>query len=228
MIKPILQLHFLVTLKIFDFQMPSQWLPEDVEALHEVLGPVGAVVIDAAIIGGVHKLAKGQGVFLIGLPEQEAGLAGETLRSISEEIFFLNGRGDGMRAKLVANAVSHTTYVLLLEAAALAAAQNIPMSVFTRLMERESGLMRPLKHRFAERLRAKDFSGGMSTINARKDSNLILETARSLDIPLFAIPAAHTAYEIAVAEGLGSQDYASMGQLWEKWLDTTYFNEESD
>ena len=57
-----------------------------------------------------------------------------------------------MRAKLVANAVSHSAYVLLLEAAALAVAQDIPLPVFYRLMERESGLMRPLTHRFGERL----------------------------------------------------------------------------
>lgn len=192
--------------------------PEDIEALNSVVAPQGATVIDAALIGGVHKLAAGRAVFLVGLPEGEAGVAGQVLRSIAEEIFFLNGRGDGMRAKLVANAVSHTAYVLLLEAGALAAAQNIPLDVFRRLMERESGLLRPLTHRFGERLRKGDFEGGMSTINARKDSALIIDTARTLGVPLFAIAATHSVYEVAVGEGLGSLDYASMGRLWEKWL----------
>ncbi len=196
--------------------------PEDIEALHAVLSPQGAVVIDAAVIGGVHKLADGKGVFLVGPSEQEAGNAAAVLRGIAEEIFFLNGRGNGMRAKLVANAVSHTAYVLLLEAGALAAAQNIPLDVFYRLMERESGLLRPLTHRFGERLRRADFKGGMSTINARKDSGLIIDTARSLGVPLFAIAATHGAYDIAVGEGLGNLDYASMGRLWEKWLDISF------
>jgi 3-hydroxyisobutyrate dehydrogenase-like beta-hydroxyacid dehydrogenase len=192
--------------------------PEDVEDLHAILSPGGAAVIDAAVIGGVHKLAAGKGVFLVGPSEQDAGAAAPVLRAIAEEIFFLNGRGDGMRAKLVANAVSHTAYVLLLEAGALAAAQGIPLDVFYRLMERESGLLRPLTHRFGERLRKGDFDGGMSTINARKDSGLVIETARSLGVPLFAIAATHGVYEIAVGEGLGDLDYASMGRLWEKWL----------
>lgn len=197
--------------------------PEDVDALQEILKPSGATVVDAAIIGGVHNLEAGKAVFLVGGAEDAVGVAAPVLRSISAEIFFLQKQGDGMRAKLVANAVSHTTYVLLLEAGALAAAQNIPMSVFTRLMERESGLLRPLTHRFEGRFKEKDFSGGMSTANARKDSGLILDTARDLGVPLFAISAAHSAYELAVAEGLGSSDYASMGQLWEKWLDIRYF-----
>jgi 3-hydroxyisobutyrate dehydrogenase-like beta-hydroxyacid dehydrogenase len=166
----------------------------------------------------VHKLAAGKGVFLIGPCEADAGAAAPVLRDIAEEIFFLNGRGDGMRAKLVANAVSHTAYVLLLEASALALKQNIPLDVFYRLMERESGLLRPLTHRFGERLRKGDFEGGMSTINARKDSGLIIDAARTLGVPLFTIAATHGAYEIAVGEGLGELDYASMGRLWENWL----------
>lgn len=192
--------------------------PEDIERLHELLSPHGARVIDAAVIGGVEKLAAGQGVFLVGATEHDADRAAMVLRGIAEEIFFLKRRGDGMRAKLVANGVSHTLYVLLLEAAAIAAAQGIPLGVFQRLMERQSGLLRPLKHRFGERLRRRDFDGGMSTINARKDSGLIIETARQLGVPLFAIAASHSVYEIAVAEGLGELDYSAMGRLWEKWL----------
>ena len=192
--------------------------PEDVETLHALLSPAGARVLDGAMIGGVHKLAEGQGVFLVGAPESDAGLAGRVLREIAAEIFFLERRGDGMRAKLIANAVAHAVYVVLVEAGALAAAQDIPLSVIRRLLARESGLMRPLTHRFGERLSAHDFEGGMSTLNARKDSGLVLDAALGLGVPLFAIQGAHAAFELGVAEGLGEQDYAVIAQLWEKWL----------
>ena len=58
----------------------------------------------------------------------------------------------------------------------------------------------------------------MSTANARKDSALILDQARQLGIPLFAIQGAHSLYEVAMREGLGDLDYAAIGQLYEKWL----------
>lgn len=202
--------------------------PEDVEAVHARLSPTGAHVVDAAIVGGVHKLAEGQGVFLVGAPEAEAGLVATVLRRMAAELFFLRGRGDGMRTKLIVNAVAHAVYVVLLEAGALAAAQEIPLSVFYRLMERESGLMRPLTHRFGERLKGQDFTGGMSTINARKDSGLMLDTARSLGVPIFAIQAAHSVYELAIREGLGTLDYASIGQLWEKWLGISFAEQASE
>jgi 3-hydroxyisobutyrate dehydrogenase-like beta-hydroxyacid dehydrogenase len=196
--------------------------PEDVEAVHAILAPAGCRVVDAAVVGGVRKLANGQGVFLLGAAEGDAGLAGEVLGAVAEELFFLGARGGGMRAKLIVNAVAHAVYVVLAEAGALAAAQEIPLPVLQRLLARESGLMRPLTHRFGERLRAHDFAGGMSTVNARKDSGLMLEAARALGVPLFAMPAAHAVYELAVREGLGSLDYASIGQLWERWLGLSF------
>ena len=202
--------------------------PEDVEAVHALLSPTGARVVDTAVVGGVHKLAEGEGVFLIGSPEAEAGIAATVLRRMAAELFFLKGRGDGMRTKLIVNAVAHAVYVVLVEAGALAATQEIPLSILYRLLERESGLTRPLTHRFGERLRAHDFAGGMSTLNARKDSGLMLDTARSLGVPIFAIQAAHSVYELAVRDGLGRLDYASVGQLWEKWLGVSFADDASE
>lgn len=196
--------------------------PGDVAALAQVVEPSGARVIDAAIVGGVAKLAAGQGVFLVGSPEGEAGAAGEMMRGIAEELFFLPRQGDGMRAKVAVNAVAHAVYAVVVEAGALALAEGIPVEVYQRLLERESGLMRPLTHRFAERLRSGDFTGGMPTVNARKDSGLALAAAAQLGVETPTLAAAHEVYEKAVAEGLGEQDYASLGTLWEKALGISF------
>ncbi|MCB2060482.1 MAG: NAD(P)-dependent oxidoreductase [Novosphingobium sp.] len=201
--------------------------PENIEALHDMLAPAGARVVDTALVGGVQKLAEGKAVFLAGMDEADAGLAGEALDAMAEEILYLGARGNGMRTKLVVNAVAHAVYVVLVEAGALAAAQDIPVSILQRLLERESGLARPLTHRFGDRLQSHDFAGGMSTANARKDSRLILDAANELGVPLFAIPAAHSVYELAMHEGLGELDYASLGRLWEKWLGIDFASEQT-
>ena len=196
--------------------------PDDVAALANLIEPSGARVIDAAIIGGVAKLSAGQGVFIVGSPEEEAGEAGKILRGIAEELFFLPKQGDGMRAKVAVNAVAHAAYAVIVEAGALAVAQGVPVEVYQRLLMRESGLMRPLTHRFADRLRHADFAGGMPTVNARKDSGLALAAARGLGIETPTLSAAHEVYEKAVAEGLGELDYASLGTLWEKALGISF------
>lgn len=192
--------------------------PEDVEALHDVLASAGARVMDAAIVGGIAALSQGRAAFLVGAAEGEAGVAAAVLDKLAADIFWLGARGKGMAAKLVVNAVAHAVYVVLVEAGALAAAQGIPMEVLQRLLERESGLMRPLTHRFGERLQSHDFAGGMSVTNAAKDSRLVQEAAEALGVPLYAIPAAHEVYELAIAEGLANLDYAAIGKLWEERL----------
>lgn len=196
--------------------------PEDIAALQSIAEPAGAAVVESAIIGGVQKLSAGEGTFLVAAAESDYRRVEPILQAAAEKIYFLGPPGNAMRAKLVCNAVAHAVMVVLVEAAALAAAQNVPMDVFYELMRRDSGLMRPLTHRFGERILQQDFEGGMSTLNARKDSALILDAARDLGVPLFAISAAHSVYEIALREGLEKQDYAAISKLWEKWLGVSF------
>jgi 3-hydroxyisobutyrate dehydrogenase-like beta-hydroxyacid dehydrogenase len=51
---------------------------------------------------------------------------------------------------------------------------------------------------------------------------LALATAQDLGVPLFAILAAHTPYEIAEQMGMGEQDYASLARLWEQWCQVRF------
>lgn len=200
--------------------------PEDIAAMLRIVEPAKARVIEAAILGGVQKLAAGQGTFLVGAADADFAEAKPVLDSAAQKIFHLGPLGNGMRAKLVCNGVSHAVMVVLIEAAALAAAQGIPMETFYELMRRDSGLTRPLTHRFKERIMRQDFEGGMTIANAHKDSALILEVARELGVPLFATAAAHTPYEIALSEerrgGLAVKDYASISKLWERWAGVSF------
>lgn len=196
--------------------------PHDVENLQAAVAGSGATVVDSAIVGGVHKLTEGRTTFLVGASPADFGRAKAVLDWAAEEIFHLGDTGSGMRAKLVNNAIAHTTMVMLLEGAALAARAGVPMDVFYKLMSRESGLSRPLTHRFGERILQQNFEGGMPTANARKDSALALELARELGVPLFTMQASHTVYEIASHEGLDRLDYSAISKLWETWLGVSF------
>jgi hypothetical protein len=41
-------------------------------------------------------------------------------------------------------------------------------------------------------------------------------------VPLYAIQASHTPYEIAEALGMGQLDYAALATLWEQWSDIQF------
>lgn len=178
--------------------------------------------VDAAIAGGVQSMAAGENTFLVGGSEADLSSARTILEPIAARIHFLGPVGAGSGAKVVNNAVMHALMVVLIEAGAMAKKLEIPMETMTEILARPDGLMRPLEHRFRERICNADFTGGMSVTNARKDSLLALETARDVGVPLFAISAAHTPYEIARQLGYGELDYAALAKLWESWCDLRF------
>jgi 3-hydroxyisobutyrate dehydrogenase-like beta-hydroxyacid dehydrogenase len=142
------------------------------------------------------------------------------LDAISSQQMVLGPLGSGMAAKVINNAVSHAVMVVLVEAFSLGAASGVAPDLLVELLKRpDAGLIRPLTHRIAERVLNGDYAGGMTLQAARKDSMLALELGQHAGVPLFAIQAAHTVYEIAMHEGLAREDYAVIATLWEAWLD---------
>ena len=177
---------------------------------------------DAAIASGVAAMAAGQVTFLVGGRPPDVELTRHVLSPIAKRILHLGPVGAGMGAKVVNNAVMHAVMVVLIEAATLASKMDISTATIVDLLQGEEGLKRPLTHRMCERILQGRYEGGMSVLNARKDSALALEIAQQLGVPLYAIQASHTPYEIAAASGLENMDYASLATLWEAWCNVDF------
>jgi len=175
--------------------------------------------IDAAIASGVASMAAGKITFLVGGEPEDVARAHPVLEGMAEAIMHLGPVGTGMGAKVVVNAVAHAVMVVLIEAGAMATKLGLPMQTLVDILRRPEGLIRPLTHRVQERIMQGDYAGGMSVSNARKDSTLALQTAQEIGVPLYAIQASHTPYEIAEALGMGQLDYAALATLWEQWTD---------
>jgi 3-hydroxyisobutyrate dehydrogenase-like beta-hydroxyacid dehydrogenase len=178
--------------------------------------------IDAAIANGVASMAAGKITFLVGGEPDDVARAHPALEGMAEAIMHLGPVGAGMGAKVVVNAVAHAVMVVLIEAGAMATKLGLPMQTLVDILRRPEGLIRPLTHRVQERMMQGDYTGGMSVSNARKDSTLALQTAQELGVPLYAIQASHTPYEIAEALGMGQFDYAALATLWEQWTDIQF------
>ncbi len=191
--------------------------PNAAKELHAMCQAANVSFVDAAIAGGVAGMAAGTTTFLVGGDEADVAKARPILAAMSETIMHLGAIGNGMGAKVVNNAVMHAVMVVLIEAGAMAAKSGIPMQTLVDILKREEGLIRPLTHRVQERMMESHYAGGMSVSNARKDSMLAIEMAQELGVPLYAIQASHTPYEIAEATGMGQLDYAALATLWEQW-----------
>tara|TARA_R110002020_G_scaffold65413_4_gene172779 strand:- start:1265 stop:2170 length:906 start_codon:yes stop_codon:yes gene_type:complete len=195
--------------------------PDDMRRMSALLAESGIRSADVAILSGVGGMRAGSSVLLAGGADAELDELEPALSAMSSSVIRFGAIGAGMAAKVVNNAVAHAVMVVLAEASAMAQSNGIELeNLLDLLQDPEAGLMRPLTHRMRERVVHRDFEGGMPTEAARKDSVLALELAQSHGVPLFAIQGAHTVYELAMAAGLGRDDYASIATLWEQWSGT--------
>ena len=193
--------------------------PTDVAVMHAACTAAGIGFIDAAIQSGVEIMARGGSVLLIGGDPDILARAQPWLDALSSKQSVMGPIGAGAAAKVINNAVAHAVYVVLAEALAMAQANGITNAAFVDMLKgADAGLVRPLTHRIGERVAQRNFAPGMPMDAARKDSVLALEVAQRDGIPLFAIQAAHTVYEMACAQGLGREDYAALATLWDKWI----------
>ena len=195
----------------------STVLPADAVSCEHVLAGASIGYTDAAILSGVAQMRDGRATLLIGSPvsdpDAEAVLA---VLGATREHFGTTGAG--MAAKVINNQVAHAVMVVLAEAVALAETSGVELDRLVAMLSKpDAGLLRPLTHRVAERVARRDFDGGMPTDAARKDSMLALAMAQQQRVPLFATQAAHTVYDLAVAHGLGRQDYSALTRLWSQW-----------
>jgi len=191
--------------------------PQVAQELDAICQPRHVRFVDAAIASGVASMAAGKITFLVGGEPDNVARAHPVLEGMAEAIMHLGPVGTGMGAKVVVNAVAHAVMVVLIEAGAMATKLGLPMQTLVDILRRPEGLIRPLTHRLQERIMQGNYAGGMSVSNARKDSTLALQTAQELGVPLYAIQASHTPYEIAEALGMGNLDYAALATLWEQW-----------
>mgnify|MGYP001274333632 CR=1 FL=1 len=196
--------------------------PHDMKATAALLERHGIRSVDVAILSGVGGMRAGTSILLAGGAEADLAELDPILKVMSSAVVRFGDIGAGMAAKVINNAVAHAVMVVLVEAAALGATSGLDMpKLLDLLQDPEAGLTRPLTHRMRERVATADYSGGMPTEAARKDSVLALELAQTNGVPLFAIQGAHTAYELALAAGHARDDYAAIATLWENWTGTS-------
>ena len=127
--------------------------PADARAAHALAAERGAGYVDAAILSGVEQVRDGTSAFLVGGEPGDVARAEPVLRRVCERVFRFGGPGTGMAAKVVNNAVAHAEMVILVEAAALAAAEGIALDDLCELLEQDdAGVKRPLSGRLAGRV----------------------------------------------------------------------------
>jgi len=192
--------------------------PADAIEQRNLLAHYGVEHIDASVLAGVGQMRSGSASLAVGGETEVIARVQDVLDAFSARQIHFGAAGAGAAAKVINNAVAHAVMVVVAEAGSLATAAGVDCGkLIDILSDAQMGIQRPLTHRYAERIRSGDYEGGMPLEAARKDSVLALQLAQSFGVPLFAIQASHSVYDMAWAAGYGRQDYAAIARLWFDW-----------
>lgn len=203
--------------------------PKDIVRIKGILGSADVALIEGAILAGVAQMRAGSAGLIIAGDGAHVEEIQPFFDALTPKQTVLTVPGTAMAAKVINNAVAHVVMVLLSESVAMAEATGLdPQLIVDLLSSPDGGLMRPLVHRVGERVFEGNYEGGMSLEAARKDSVLAQQLAQDEGVPVFTIPAAHTVYELAMAQGWNREDYAALAKLWEKWQHTSFVRLKDD
>lgn len=192
--------------------------PDDIAACEKIVAPFGIRLIDASLLAGVSQMEAGTATLLIGGEDDAIAASKPVLDAIAEKQIVFGPLGTGAAAKVINNAVAHAVMVVVAEAGSMATATGVSIDKLVGLLsDPQMGLHRPLTYRFAHRVVEGDYAGGMPLDAARKDSQLALELAQATGVPIFAIQASHSVYEMASRAGFSREDYAAIAKLWADW-----------
>jgi 3-hydroxyisobutyrate dehydrogenase-like beta-hydroxyacid dehydrogenase len=192
--------------------------PGLVQALAPEAARRGVELLDAAVSGGVHGAEAGTLTLMVGGSDAGFARLHPALESFGKNIFHCGGPGMGMLFKVVNNMLSHVNFAALAEAMALGVAAGANPDLLCDVIAVSSGRSAQIEDRLRKHILPGDFTPGMTTDLATKDSVLCLELARQHQVPTFIASAAHHVYEMALGKGYGPLEYASLIKLWEEWM----------
>lgn len=108
--------------------------PKTIDDLVAVAEPLGIAVVDAAVSGGPHDIAAGNLTLFVGGPESDVAAVVPVLNAYGDPVLHVGPSGNGLRVKLVNNALFAAQIGLLAEAEALGQQLGVaPDALFSAL-----------------------------------------------------------------------------------------------
>lgn len=188
--------------------------PADVERLAAALAERGLAAIDAPMSGGPARARDGSMSLMVACPDADFDANRPLLDALSARLFRVGSRcGDGARTKLVNNLLAAINLAGAAEAIALAERLGLDAARTLDVIEQSSGQSWIGSDRMRRAL-AGDFAPRAHVTLLQKDSRLALEAARAAGFAAQLGPAAHEAFDRAVAAGDGALDDAALLKLF--------------
>ena len=160
--------------------------PTAIRRVAERIEAAGAHVVDAPVSGGVQGADKGTLAVMVGGDDAVVERVRPLLEVLGGSIVHVGGVGSGTVAKLVHNAISMTTRIVIQEGMALAVKAGVDPDVMLNVLREASfGKQLVLTDHIPDLVLKGDFDHPRFSLGlSHKDVSLALELARELDVQM--------------------------------------------
>jgi 3-hydroxyisobutyrate dehydrogenase-like beta-hydroxyacid dehydrogenase len=183
----------------------------------EDLSTRGITLIDAPVSGTESRAKEAKLTIMAGGKLSGVNKVRPILDSIGNNLVYMGKSGNGQLAKLVNQLLYNISCAAMAEILPMAVKLGLDPEAICRVITTGTGQTFANTY-FTPRILKNSFQEGYSLMAAYKDMVSGVEISGKLKIPMPVFFAALQTYQIALAEGLGSEDKGSMIKVWEKLL----------
>jgi 3-hydroxyisobutyrate dehydrogenase-like beta-hydroxyacid dehydrogenase len=185
---------------------------------NRALTGAGIDFIDAPVSGGARGAVNGTLTVMVATPQPVFDRYRHLLDPLARRVFYIGGSpGQAQVMKLVNNMISAGAMVATTEGIVLGAKAGLDLKLMLEVLNSSTGRNSHTEDKFPNYVLPRTFDFGFTIGLLRKDVQLGLEMAKSLNVPVMVSALAQQVWGIAEAEGGPGRDMTSLIQSYEAW-----------
>lgn len=190
--------------------------PQDIIKVESVARERGVSVIDSPVSGGRARAEDASLALMVGGDDTVVKENEDILKTMGSNIFHVGKVGQGQAMKIINQILVSANIASVAEAMVMAEKLGINLQTMYDVITKGAGTSEVLQMMGPSML-AKDFTPRATVDIFVKDTGIIMDTVRALDISLPVFSAVYQVYRMARARGLGPKDATSVLQLIEEF-----------
>ena len=194
--------------------------PSESRKIGEALKVKGIEFLDAPCTGSTPGANGGTLTFMIGGDKAVFEKIKPFLDPMGKRIYYCGGPGLGLQAKLTQNLILANIAQAFNEGMVLAKKGGIEPNLMLEILDNSAAKSGLISYKAPFVLR-RDFQANFAMKWMDKDVCLMLDSGKELGVPLPMTSLAHQLFQMAIASGLGDQDFCSSIKLLEGLADVT-------
>lgn len=190
--------------------------PKDVIEVESTAREHEVSVIDSPVSGGRTRAEDASLALMVGGDDSVVKENEDVLKAMGSNVFHVGKVGQGQAMKIINQILVSANIASVAEAIVMTEKLGIDLHTMYDVITRGAGTSEVLQMMGPSML-AKDFSPRATVDIFVKDTGIIMDTVRALDISLPVFSAVYQVYRMAGARGFGPKDATSVLQLIEEF-----------